>query len=109
VLEGLFGNRTVEKILFSLQTYGEGYATGMARLYNEPVNKIQQQLKRLENGGIVVSRLIGRTRIYTLNPAYPFIKELAALIERALQFVPTGEAERYYRRRTRPRRTGKPL
>jgi hypothetical protein len=108
MLEGLFGNSTVEKILFSLQTYGEGYATGMAKLYGEPVNKIQQQLKRLENNGIVVSRLIGKTRIYTLNPSYPFIKELAALIDKALQFLPESEMEKYYRKRTRPRRPGKP-
>jgi DNA-binding transcriptional ArsR family regulator len=108
MLEGLFGNCTIEKILFSLLIYGDGYATGMAKLYDEPVNKIQQQLKRLENSGIVASRLMGRTRIYTLNPGYPFLNELSALLEKAFQFLPESGKEKYYRKRTRPRRPGKP-
>jgi hypothetical protein len=32
-----------------------------------------------------------------------------ALVERAFEFVPEEEKEAYYRRRTRPRRAGKPL
>jgi hypothetical protein len=109
MLESLFGNSIVEKILFYLNTYGEGYPLGMARTFGVPVNRIQQQLKRLEGGGILVSRLFGKVRLYTLNPRYPFLKELAALISRAFEFVPESEKEAYYRMRTRPRRVGKPL
>ncbi|MFH0933185.1 MAG: hypothetical protein V1832_02565 [Nitrospirota bacterium] len=60
MLEGLFGNVIVKKILFFLIVYGEGYPLGMAKVFGEPVNRIQQQLKRLENSGILVSRLIGK-------------------------------------------------
>jgi hypothetical protein len=109
MLESLFGNSMVEKILFYLNTYGEGYPLGIARTFGVPVNRIQQQLKRLETGGIVVSRLFGKVRLYTLNPRYPFLPELAALISRAFEFVPESEKETYYRKRTRPRRAGKPL
>lgn len=108
MLEGLFGNSTVEKIFFALYAYGEGYPLGMAKLFGVPVNGIQQQLKRLENSGIVSSRLLGKIRLYTFNPRYPFLKELTSLIEKAYEFLPEREKDAYYRARTRPRRTGKP-
>lgn len=109
MLEGLFGNVIIEKILFFLYVYGEGYPLGMARVFGVPVNRIQQQLKRLENGGIVASRLVGKVRLYTFNPRFPFLKELRGLTARAYEFVPENEKDRYFRMRKRPRRAGKPL
>ena len=109
MLEGIFGNIIVEKILFTLYVYGEGYPLGMAKTFKEPVNRIQQQLQRLENAGIIVSRLIGKVRVYTFNPRYPLLQELKALIARAFEFIPEKEKNAYYKKRTRPRRTGKPL
>ena len=109
MLESLFGNSTVEKILFYLQIYRQGYPKGISRLFGIPVNGIQQQLKRLEEGGVVASCLQGRTRLYQLNSRYPFIKELKLLLSKAIEFLPQSEIKKYYRQRTRPRRTGKPL
>jgi len=109
MLESLFGNATIEKILFYLEVYRQGYPKGISRLFGIPVNGIQQQLKRLEEGSIVVSFLQGRTRLYQFNPRYPFLKELKSLIDRALEFLPEKEISKYYRQRTRPRRAGKPL
>jgi len=108
MLEGLFGNVIIEKIFFFLITYKEGYPFGMAKTFGVPVNRIQQQLKRLEDSGIVASRLVGKVRLYTFNPGYPFLKELEALIATAFNFIPDAEKEKFYRRRTRPRRAGKP-
>jgi DNA-binding transcriptional ArsR family regulator len=108
MLEGLFGNIIIEKIFFFLFTYGEGYPLGIARVFSVPVNRIQQQLRRLENNGILVSRLIGKVRLYSFNPRYPFLKELKALIEKSFEFLPEDEKNAYYRKRTRPRRAGKP-
>lgn len=109
MLEGLFGNIVVERILFTLQVYGETYPFSLAKTFDEPVNRFQQQLKRLEDAGIVASRRIGRTRSYSVNPRYPFRGELMSLLAKAFEFVPEEEKEAYYRRRTRPRRTGKPV
>lgn len=109
MLESLFGNRVVEKILFFLETYGQGYPNGMAGFYDIPVNGIQQQLRRLENGGIVVSKLMGRTRIYQFNLRYPFLEELKKLLQKALNFFPRDEINKYYRQRVRPQRKGKPF
>jgi len=109
MLEGLFGNPVIEKIFFTILVYNESYALRLAKTFDEPVNKFQQQLKRLEEGGIVVSRLVGRTRVYTFNPRYVFLKELKALISKAYEFVPETEKESFFVKRTRPRRAGKPL
>jgi len=108
MLEGLFGNAVVEKIFFTLFVYGDGYPLGMAKTFDEPVNKFQQQLKRLEEGGIIVSRLLGNVRLYTFNPRYPFMPELKALIAKAFEYIPKEEKGLFYTKRTRPRRPGKP-
>ncbi len=74
MLESLFGNSTVEKILFYMLVYNNSYAKRMADSFGIPVNGIQQQLKRLEEGGILVNQLKGKTRLYQFNPRYPFLK-----------------------------------
>ena len=109
MLEPVFGNVTVEKILFAFEVYGQAYPAGLAKLFGIPVNGIQQQLKRLEDGGVVVSLIVGKTRLYQFNPRYPFLKELKTLIQRAIEYLPEKEIQKYYRNRTRPRRKGKPL
>ena len=109
MLESVLGNATVEKILFALEVYGQAYPAGLSKLFGIPVNGIQQQLKRLEDGGVVVSLMAGRTRLYQFNPRYAFLKELKALIQKAFQYMPEKEIQKYYIKRTRPRRKGKPL
>ena len=108
MLESLFGNKTAEKILFYLSVYKDGYIRGIANTFKMPVNYITQQLKRLENGGIIVSQKKGKIRLYTFNPRYAFLPELKNLLQKAMDVLPEAEIERYYRQRTRPRRKGKP-
>jgi len=105
----VFGNATVEKVLFAIEVYGQAYPAGLAKLFGIPVNGIQQQLKRLEDGGSVVSLIAGRTRLYQFNPRYAFLKELRALIQKGLEYLPQKEIQKYYRDRTRPRRKGKTI
>lgn len=109
MLESLFGNIVVEKILFFIQSYGDGYARKMSRVYNIPLNGILQQLRRLENGGIIAGQDKGRTRLYVFNPRFPFLRELKKLLQKAIDLLPEDEIRKYYMMRTRPRRKGKPL
>ena len=109
MLESIFGNKTTERILFFIERYGEGYPSGIAATFGMRVNAVQQQLKRLENGGVVSSRLMGKVRIYRFNPNYPFEKEVRAILSKAIDFLPKKEIEKYYMKRTRPRKQGKPL
>lgn len=108
MLESLFGNRIVEKILFYLLVYRDGYIRGIANMFGIPVRGVVQQLKRLEDGGIVVSQKKGKIRLYQFNPRYPFLPELKALLQKGMSVLPPREIEKYYRQRTRPRRKGKP-
>jgi hypothetical protein len=68
-----------------------------------------KQLVKLENGGVLYSRLAGRTRMYAFNPRYPFLKELQALLAKTLTFYPETELTGLLENRRRPRRAGKPL
>ena len=72
-------------------------------------DSIQKQLAKFESGGVLVSRPAGRTRLYSFNPRYPFLKELRGLLEKALSFYPEQEREALLMNRRRPRRRGKPL
>ena len=109
MFELLFGNSTIEKALLFLARFGEGYPTQIAKNFSIPLNMVQKQMDKLERAGILVSQLKGRTRVYTWNPRYPLKKELMAFLNKAFDYIPSTELKRYYTKRTRPRRKGKPL
>ena len=109
MLESLFDSRIKERILLTLFVRKELYARDLASIFKTSLSPIQNQLIKLERGGVVVSRLKGRTRLYSFNPRYPFLPELKKLLSKALSFVPKKEKEKYYTPRLRPRRAGKPL
>ena len=109
MLEPLLGSMSREKVLFYLQIRKEGYAREISRFFKIDLAPIQKQLERLENGGVLYSRTEGRTRLYGLNPRYPFLSELRALLDKAIAFYPVEEREKLTMMRTRPRRKGKPL
>jgi len=108
MLKPILGNDTMEKILFALEYFDKTYSTELSKIFDIPVNGIQQQLERLEKGGVAVSTKVGRTRIYQFNPVYPFLKELRILINKAIEFIPEKEIEEKYKKRKRPRMKGKP-
>jgi DNA-binding transcriptional ArsR family regulator len=109
MLEPLLESEAKEKTLLYLYTHGESYPREIARSLGLYVNTVQYQLLKLEGGGVLYSKLKGRIRLFGFNPRYPFKKELEALLEKALSFIPEEELDRLYRPRLRPRRTGKPL
>lgn len=109
MLEPLLGSVSIERALIFILARNEGYGREISRFFETNVDPIQKQLEKLELGGVLVSRTAGRTRLYTLNPRYPFLKELKALLERALSFYPEEVRETLLMNRRRPRRRGKPL
>ena len=109
MLESLFGSRNRERVLLYLYGRETGYAREIARYYRSDLDPMQKQLERLELGGVIVAKAAGRTRVYSLNPRYPFLQQLKALLERALQFIDENERARLMNTRRRPRRAGKPL
>jgi predicted transcriptional regulator len=108
MLEKLLGSISAERVLYYLYVYEKGYATRMSKLFGLSLNTVQKQLNKFEEAGILVSFLEGKTRVFMWNPRYPFLIELKALLDKALTYLPDAEKEKYFRERTRPRRTGKP-
>ena len=111
MLEKLFGNPNIEKILFYLLVNQKCYGLQLATMLNIPLYSAQKALLRLEDGGIIAAQLEGKTRMYQFNPRYPFLQELRAFLEKAYNFLPVHQKTTLYEApiRRRPRRTGKPL
>ena len=108
MLAAIFGNSTTEQVLYYLRVNSEGYALGISTKLSRPISVIYKQLQRLEQGNVVVSKLMGRTRIYTLNPNWPFKKYLSALLDAAIDSQERKTFMKKYTERKRPRRSGKP-
>ncbi len=109
MFEYLFGNSTINKVLLFLARFEEGYPREIAQNFDISISMVQLQMDKLERGGIFVSQLKGRTRIYSWNPRYPFKNALLALLHKGLGALRDNEIKRYYTKRKRPRRRGKPL
>ena len=108
MLQSVFGNDTLEKVLYFVRRNRDGYALGISKKLGLPVSQIQRQLERMEKGGVLASRLVGRTRVYEMDPRWPFKNELNALLDAALKTRPIEELAIQYSVRSRPRRKGKP-
>lgn len=111
MLESLFGNPVIEKILFFLEVNDDCYPSQLMNIFQTPLYSFQRALARLEKGSVIVSHRKGKTLVYQFNPRYPFLKELKAFLQKAYEFFPQEIKEKYYEPivRKRPRRQGKPL
>ena len=109
VLEAIFGNRTAASVLLFLQCYGEGHALRIAKTFGFGLNMTQRQLKRLEEQGVLVSRLVGNIRLFSFNERNPTVRNLRQLLEAELKLLPNDEIQQFFRQRQRPRQTGKTL
>jgi len=109
MIEVLLGSKNAERVLIYIFAREEGYAREIAGFYETDLKSIQRQLDKLEKGGVLSSRSVGRTRPYVFNPRYSFLNELKALLEKALSFYSAKEQEDLTMNRRRPRAKGKSL
>ncbi|MFO7871102.1 MAG: winged helix-turn-helix domain-containing protein [Kiritimatiellia bacterium] len=109
MIEPILGSKNAERVLLYLLARNQGYTREIARFWGADPDSVQKQLARLEQGGVLDSKLAGRTRIYRFNPRYSLLKELKALLNKALSFYPQDEQEKLLVVRRRPRRKDKPL
>lgn len=109
MLTSVLRTRETEWILLFIAARGAGYAQEIADFFKANLRSVQRQLERLEAGGVLTSRTVGRTRLFSFNPRYPFRTELVALMDKAKRFYPPDLIERLDFDRRRPRRTRKPL
>ena len=108
-MEALLESPVKEKLLLYLLVNEGSYPNEIARNFSFNLNAVQYQLKKLEEAGVLYSRLRGRVRLYGLDPRYPFRKELQALLQKAFDFLSDAEKDKSFVRRRRPRLPGKPL
>jgi hypothetical protein len=111
MLEGLFGNESIERVLFYLLKNKTCYALQLKKQFQSTLSPMQQALLRLERGGVLVSTLVGKTRVFQFNPRYLFLEDLLSFLQSAYETLPDEIKKKYYETsvRKRPRRTGKPL
>jgi hypothetical protein len=109
MLKPILGTREMEWILLFIAAREDGYAQEIADFFGANLRSVQRQLERLEAGGVLQSRKIGRTRVFSFNPRYPFREPLMALLNEAKKFYPLDLVEQLDMQRRRPRRTDKPL
>ena len=109
MLEVLLGSKYRERVLQFILAKDEGYTKEIADFYGTSLDPIQKQLEKLELGGVLVSKSVGRTRLFVFNPRYAFLNELKALLKKARVYYKPEEIEALTMGRKRPRRTDKPL
>jgi hypothetical protein len=95
MLDGLCGNKNVQKILLFLFVNNKGYGQQLQRLLKTPLTSLQNAFARLEKGRVIISYSEGKTRLYQLNPAYPLLTELEQLLKKAYTLLPPQEKKLY--------------
>lgn len=109
MIEVLLGSTSCEQVLLYILNREEGYPREIARFFNVDYRPIRNQLDKLETGGVLCSRSVGRTLLYSFNPRCPYLKELKSLLQKVMMFCPNDMKEMLVMNRRRPRRQGKPL
>jgi predicted transcriptional regulator len=98
MLYSLFSARSRLEILYYLNLHDTAFIKDMRIRFSASHGKIQEQLNRMEKDKIVSHRKVkGRTPRYFLNPRYPLLKELKALLKKGFSLLPDKEKQVYIR------------
>lgn len=109
MLEKILGSETAMKIMLHLIHYGEIYPSAVAKDYQISLSAVQKQFERFEEAGILVSKLVGRTRVYFFNKKSSTVKPFMDLIKVYYNGLSLEDKEKIFVARRRPRRPGKPV
>lgn len=80
MLEGLFGNKSAEKVMLSIFIHGELHASAIAKQHSTALDPIKKQLERFEECGFLTARIVGRSKLYKFNDQNPMIPPLKQLL-----------------------------
>lgn len=109
-IDKLFGSKTAARCLIFLSRYEECTSGEIAQVFKIDKPVVYLQLKKLEQANIIVSRMVGNTKLYSLNPRSGIKNELKALLEKYIDLnMPMEKYKSFYLIRRRPRKTGKVL
>ena len=105
-LMGLFGSESAYRVLMYLENYESGYASQIAKTFGISLNQAQNQLKKFEEIGLLVSRREGTMRMYYFKRS-PITDSLRRFLHSMIEILPKPSIDKYFRERRRPRRYGK--
>ena len=109
MLDKILGSDSAMKIMFHLIHYGEIYPSAVAKDYQISLSGVQKQFQRFEEAGILVSKLVGKSRVYLFNKKSPVVKPFIELIKVYYDGLSLQDKELLFGERRRPRRPGKPV
>jgi len=105
-LIGLFGSESAYRVLMYLENYDQGYASQIAKTFGFSLSQVQNQLRKFEDIGLLVSRREATARMFYFRPS-PVSDALRTFLREMLTRLPAEVVERYFRERRRPRRFDK--
>ncbi len=109
MLKEIFGNKTAACVLLHVYHHGEIHASGIANDLQVALSPVQNQLDRFERASVLVSKKVGRTRVYFFNMKSPLIKPFIEMIKIYYESLPITDHEKLFPTRRRPRVKGKPV
>lgn len=95
MLDMLFGNPNIERILLFLFVNERAYASQIQSALSVPLTPIQQALARLERGAFITKSAHGNKQIYQISGDSPFHPELTALLKKRYTLLSPEEKKRY--------------
>ncbi|MEI8345847.1 MAG: winged helix-turn-helix domain-containing protein [Pseudomonadota bacterium] len=109
MLDKILGSDTAMKIMLHLIHYNEIYPSAVAKDYQIALSAVQKQFERYEDAGILLSKLVGKTRVYLFNKKSPVVSPFIALVKVYYDGLSLEDKEKIFSARRRPRRAGKPI
>lgn len=109
MLEKILGSDIAMKIMLHLVHYEEMYPSAVAKDYELTLNAVQKQFTRFEEAGVLVSKLVGRTRVYMFNKKSKAATKFYDLVKVYYDGLSIKDKEKIFSQRRRPRRPGKPV
>lgn len=109
MMDKIFGNETLPMIFLNLFHYGEVYSGLIEKNTGIGSRAVLNQLNKMEEAGVFVSMLRGRTRLYTFNPKSPFVKPIKEIVEIVYSNLSIKQKEQIFKERVRPRAKGKEI
>lgn len=103
----LFGSKMRTALLMLIAILEETYPGELARYLKTSISNVQRTLDKIEDEGLIATRPLV-VRAVTLNPIYPAVRELRALLLRLAEGYPEYQRLKESRR-SRPRKRKKAL
>ena len=88
MLDTLITSRTRIKLLlkFFLNSKAEGYLRNLEQEFNESSNSIRIELNRLEDAGLLQSRVQQNKKLYSANTSHPLFPDIHNIIKKYIGF-----------------------